>query len=285
MGGCPLPISGPAWSKYRSGIGPAIPADRLRTPAPHTSKLRDRRSNVKEPEVFKIRPGPEGRRAGSLLATGMFSAGVQADVRNLRSGMTAVDKADLGSARAQSRVKEFGCDSRKAGLSVISTMRTPCSVTGVLLVVRKPLSTSHPKVHGVVRADSTDFSATQDELKGLTPASIAWVSQRPEATRRSTPHHLQLHPRCHPRRTDYPDLTFTRVSGEGTDGTEKGRPCRGPVPFSSCRSSSFRRTRAQTYRPHHRRPSRSADGATPGPVPAPLCGTAAQRSPNQACTV
>lgn len=122
------------------------------------------------------------------------------------------------------RVVIFGA-SGMVGQGVLRACLLDDSVTDVLLVVRKPLNKTHPKIREIVHADFTDFSAIQDELKGLDACfyclgvSAAGRSEA-EYTRITYDYTLAA---ARAVRAGNPTLTFTYVSGEGTDSTEQGR--------------------------------------------------------------
>lgn len=118
----------------------------------------------------------------------------------------------------------FGA-SGMVGQGVLHACLLDDSVTDVLLVVRKSLGRSHAKVREVVHADFTDFSTLQGELEGLDACFYCLgvsAAGRDEAeyTRITYDYALAA---ARAVSAGNPALTFTNVSGEGTDGSEKGR--------------------------------------------------------------
>ncbi|WP_406339704.1 NAD-dependent epimerase/dehydratase family protein [Streptomyces sp. NBC_00649] len=122
------------------------------------------------------------------------------------------------------RVVIFGA-SGMVGQGVLRACLLDDSVTDILLVVRKPLNKIHPKIREVVHADFTDFSAIEDEVKGLDACfyclgvSAAGCSEA-DYTRITHDYTLAA---ARAVGADNPTLTFFYVSGEGTDSTERGR--------------------------------------------------------------
>ncbi|MFE1958756.1 epimerase [Streptomyces sp. NPDC059479] len=98
-------------------------------------------------------------------------------------------------------------------------------IRSVLVVVRTPLAVSHPKLREIVHSDFTDLTAIRDELVGLDACffclgvSSAGLSEA-EYTRITYDYTLAAARAVY---AENPALTFTYVSGEGTDSTEKGR--------------------------------------------------------------
>ncbi|MCZ4102263.1 epimerase [Streptomyces sp. H39-C1] len=98
-------------------------------------------------------------------------------------------------------------------------------VESVLVVGRAPLGRSHPKVREVIHRDFTDFSAIEDEFAGLDACffclGVSSGGRSQEEYVRIT--HDCTHAAATPLAARNPSLTFTYVSGEGTDSTERGR--------------------------------------------------------------
>jgi hypothetical protein len=95
----------------------------------------------------------------------------------------------------------------------------------VLVVGRTRLPRHHAKVREVIHQDFTDFTAVEGELEGLDACffclgvSAAGLSEE-EYTRVTHDYTLAA---ARAVGVNNPDLTFTYVSGEGTDSTEAGR--------------------------------------------------------------
>ncbi|MEU1201545.1 NAD-dependent epimerase/dehydratase family protein [Streptomyces sp. NPDC005813] len=122
------------------------------------------------------------------------------------------------------RVVIFGA-SGMVGQGVLRACLLDDTVTDVLLVVRKPLGTSHPKLRELVHADFADFSAIQDELKDL---DACFYCLGVSAAGRKEAEYTRITYDCTLAAARVvgagnPALTFTYVSGEGTDSTEQGR--------------------------------------------------------------
>ncbi|MET7619775.1 NAD(P)H-binding protein [Streptomyces sp. NPDC005408] len=97
-------------------------------------------------------------------------------------------------------------------------------VESVVAVVRKPLGFTHPKLREVVHEDFTDFSSLAGEFKAVDACffclGISSARKSEEEYRRITYDYTLAAARALPSN---PSLTFTYVSGEGTDSTESGR--------------------------------------------------------------
>ncbi|MFF3751839.1 NAD-dependent epimerase/dehydratase family protein [Streptomyces sp. NPDC002018] len=118
----------------------------------------------------------------------------------------------------------FGA-SGMVGQGVLQACLRDERVSGVLAVVRGPLGVSHPKLREVVHTDFTDLTAIRDEFAGLDACFFCLgVSSagRKEAEYVRITHDYTL-AAARAVGADNPSLTFTYVSGEGTDTTEKGR--------------------------------------------------------------
>lgn len=98
-------------------------------------------------------------------------------------------------------------------------------VTEVVLVVRAPLGLSDPEVRQIVHQDFTDFASLQGEFTGLDACffclgvSAAGLSEEEYV---SVTHDVTL-AAARVVAAAGPSVTFTYVSGEGTDSTEAGR--------------------------------------------------------------
>ncbi|XUL89315.1 NAD(P)H-binding protein [Streptomyces galilaeus] len=122
------------------------------------------------------------------------------------------------------RVAIFGA-SGMVGQGVLRACLLEQSVDQVLLVVRTPLNVEDPKVREVVHTDFGDFTAIQGELEGLDACffclGISSSGRDEEEYTRITHDYTLAAARA--VSANNPALTFTYVSGEGTDSTESGR--------------------------------------------------------------
>ncbi|MGW1093013.1 epimerase [Streptomyces sp. NPDC002596] len=99
------------------------------------------------------------------------------------------------------------------------------SVTGVLVVGRGPLGISHPKLREVLHQDFTDLSALAPHLTDLDACFYCLgvsVAGRSEAEYTRITYDFAL-AAARAVAAHNPGITFTYVSGEGTDSTERGR--------------------------------------------------------------
>ncbi|MCX4580062.1 NAD(P)H-binding protein [Streptomyces sp. NBC_01571] len=122
------------------------------------------------------------------------------------------------------RVAVFGA-SGMVGQGVLHACLQDGRVDEVVLVVRTPLEVEHPKVREVVHTDFTDFGAVQAELEGLDACFFCLgVSSagRDEGEYTRITYGFTL-AAARAVSVNNPGLTFTYVSGEGTDSTESGR--------------------------------------------------------------
>ncbi|MFE2912966.1 NAD-dependent epimerase/dehydratase family protein [Kitasatospora indigofera] len=122
------------------------------------------------------------------------------------------------------RVAVLGA-SGMVGHGVLDACLRDPRVEDVLVVGRTPLNTVHPKVRQITHADFTDFGALQDELRGLDACFYCLgvsAAGRTEAeyTRITYDYTLAA---ARAVSADNPALTFTYVSGEGTDSTGTSR--------------------------------------------------------------
>jgi uncharacterized protein YbjT (DUF2867 family) len=118
----------------------------------------------------------------------------------------------------------FGA-SGMVGQGVLRACLLDPAVGSVLVVGRRPLGITHPKLTEVGHDDFTDLSALGDRLTGLDACfyclgvSSAGLSEA-EYTRVTYDFTLGA---AHAVLAASPGATFTYVSGEGTDSTEQGR--------------------------------------------------------------
>ena len=99
-------------------------------------------------------------------------------------------------------------------------------VDRVLLVSRHPIDVSHPKIHEIVHPDFAEFGSIQAQFVDL-DACFYCLGVSAVGLSESQYHHLTydltLAAATAMASVTAGRLTFCYVSGEGTDGTERGR--------------------------------------------------------------
>ena len=111
------------------------------------------------------------------------------------------------------------------GQGVLRECLVDASVTEVLAVGRSPTGTQHAKLHEILHDNFTDFSAIESQLTGYDACFFCLgVSSAgmTEADYRRITFDLTLATARLLARLS-PAMTFTYVSGQGTDATAKGR--------------------------------------------------------------
>jgi len=97
-------------------------------------------------------------------------------------------------------------------------------VEQVLIINRKPLGVTHPKLKEIIHANFQDISPIADQLKGYNACyfclGVSSVGMNEQDYTRIT-YDLTLN-FAKTLRVHNPDMTFVYVSGSGTDSTEKG---------------------------------------------------------------
>ncbi|MFI6493496.1 NAD-dependent epimerase/dehydratase family protein [Streptomyces sp. NPDC050564] len=138
-------------------------------------------------------------------------------------------------------------------------------VEEVLVVVRRPLNIRHPKVREIVHADFTDYTAILDELKGLDACffclGVSAAGRGEEEYSRITHDYTLAAARA--VNAASPSLTFTYVSGEGTDSTEQGRSMWARVKGRTENELLAMPFRAYMFRPGYIQPVGGAVSRTP----------------------
>ncbi|WP_405578459.1 NAD(P)H-binding protein [Streptomyces sp. NBC_01190] len=122
------------------------------------------------------------------------------------------------------KVIVFGA-SGMVGQGVLRACLDDPAVTEVVAVVRKPLKRSDQRLREVAHQDFTDFSAVAGELAGADACFYCLgVSSagRGEAEYERVTYEYAL-AAARAVTAGNPELTFTYVSGEGTDSSERGR--------------------------------------------------------------
>lgn len=98
-------------------------------------------------------------------------------------------------------------------------------VKSVLIINRKPLGVSHPKLTEIIHADFFNFSPIEDQLKGYNACffclGVSSIGMKEQDYYRST-YMLTTHVAETLSKLN-PGMTFCYVSGAGTDSSEKGR--------------------------------------------------------------
>ncbi|GGM92066.1 epimerase [Dyadobacter beijingensis] len=97
-------------------------------------------------------------------------------------------------------------------------------VESVLIINRKPLGISHPKLREIIHTDFYDLSAIEGQLGGYNACyfclGVSSVGMKEPGYRRVT-YDLTMHVAGTLSRLN-PGMTFCYVSGAGTDSSEKG---------------------------------------------------------------
>ncbi|MCB0805188.1 MAG: NAD-dependent epimerase/dehydratase family protein [Bacteroidales bacterium] len=99
------------------------------------------------------------------------------------------------------------------------------AISEVLVIGRNPVETDHPKLKQLIHKDFSDFSGVKDRLKGFDGCffcmGISAAGLNEEEYRKITyDYTLSL---ATVLLDQNPQMTFTYVSGQGTDSTENGR--------------------------------------------------------------
>jgi uncharacterized protein YbjT (DUF2867 family) len=122
------------------------------------------------------------------------------------------------------RVILFGA-SGMVGQGVLRECLRDGRVSEVVAVVRTPLGRADARLTELVHHDFADFSALREQFRGFDACffclGVSSVGQSAEAYRRITYDYTLAAAR--ELAAASPGLTFTYVSGEGTDGSERGR--------------------------------------------------------------
>lgn len=98
-------------------------------------------------------------------------------------------------------------------------------VESIVVINRRPCGVEHEKLKEIIHEDFHDFSAIEDQLSGYHAAyfcmGVSSMGMNEDAYRRVT-YDLTMHVASTLNKIN-PELTFTYVSGVGTDSSEKGR--------------------------------------------------------------
>jgi len=111
------------------------------------------------------------------------------------------------------------------GEGVLHECLNHSEVESVLVINRRTCGVQHPKLKEIIHSDFSDFSRIENELSGYNAAflcmGVSSVGMKEEKFRHLT-YDLTM-ALAKPLAKLNPDLTFTYVSGVGTDSTEKGK--------------------------------------------------------------
>ena len=99
------------------------------------------------------------------------------------------------------------------------------NVDSVLVVGRRPCGVIHPRLREIIHREFFDFSSIEEDLRGYEACffclGVSSVGMKEEEYRRIT-YDLTMGVATLLSRLN-PSMTFCYVSGQGTDGTEKGK--------------------------------------------------------------
>jgi len=111
------------------------------------------------------------------------------------------------------------------GEGVLHECLNHSEVESVLVINRRTCNVQHPKLKEIIHKDFSDFSSIENELSGYNAAflcmGVSSVGMKEEKFNYLT-YDLTM-ALAKPLAKLNPDLTFTYISGVGTDSTEKGR--------------------------------------------------------------
>jgi uncharacterized protein YbjT (DUF2867 family) len=98
-------------------------------------------------------------------------------------------------------------------------------VEKVLIINRRPSGMTHPKLIEILHKDFYDLSAVEDQLKGYNACffclGVTSIGKK-EPEYFALTHTLTIH-MAEMLAKQNPDMTFSYISGAGTDSTEKGK--------------------------------------------------------------
>ena len=111
------------------------------------------------------------------------------------------------------------------GKGVLLECLDHAQITEVLSISRKPTGIDHPKLKELIHKDFSEFASVADKLKGYDACyacmGVSSAGMKEEQyTRLTYDFTLALAKELHGIN---PEITFTYVSGAGTDSSEKGR--------------------------------------------------------------
>jgi uncharacterized protein YbjT (DUF2867 family) len=137
-------------------------------------------------------------------------------------------------------------------------------VKSVVAVARAPLGVTHPKLREFIHQDFTDFSSRTGEFAAVDACffclGISSAGKTEDEYRRVTHDYTLAAARALPAR---PALTFTYVSGEGADSTERGRLMWARVKGRTENDLLAMPFRTYVFRPGYIQPMHGAISKTP----------------------
>ncbi|WUH89073.1 epimerase [Streptomyces sp. NBC_00433] len=161
------------------------------------------------------------------------------------------------------KVVVFGA-SGMVGHGVLRACLLDDEVAEVVTVGRGPLGIAHPKLREVAHADFTDLSAIAGELTGADACfyclGVSTAGHTAEVYQRVS-HDFPL-AAARLMAAGNPELTFTYVSGAGTDSTEQGRVAWARVKGGTENALLAMDMRAYMFRPGWIRPMHGAVSRT-----------------------
>jgi uncharacterized protein YbjT (DUF2867 family) len=161
------------------------------------------------------------------------------------------------------KVVVFGA-SGMVGHGVLRACLLDDEVSEVVSVGRSPLGVAHPKLREVAHADFTDLTPIAGELAGADACfyclGVSTTGHSAEVYRRVSYDFPLAAARL--LAAGNPELTFTYVSGEGTDSTEQGKSAWARVKGSTENALLAMDMRAYMFRPGWIRPMHGAVSRT-----------------------
>jgi len=162
------------------------------------------------------------------------------------------------------KVIVFGA-SGMVGQGVLRACLLDPEVTEVVTVVRRPLGRSHDRLREVVHQDFTDFTAVAETLAGATACffclGVSSAGRSPADYQRVTYEYPLAAAQA--LAADDHELTFTYVSGEGTDSSERGRSAWARVKGRTENALLSMDMRAYMFRPGYIQPVHGETSRTP----------------------
>ncbi|MFD4576207.1 epimerase [Streptomyces sp. NPDC058417] len=157
----------------------------------------------------------------------------------------------------------FGA-SGMVGHGVLHACLEDPGVARVFAVGRRPLGVSHPRLTEIVHQDFADLSPVADRLTGVSACFYCLgvsAAGHTEAAYTRVTHDFTLEA-ARTLLAANPGLTFTYVSGEGTDSTERGRTMWARVKGRTENALLALPMDAWMFRPGYIRPRRGAVSRT-----------------------
>ncbi|MFE4254040.1 NAD-dependent epimerase/dehydratase family protein [Streptomyces sp. NPDC056910] len=158
----------------------------------------------------------------------------------------------------------FGA-SGMVGHGVLRACLLEPAITRVLVVGRRPFDITHPKLHEIVHQDLTDLTPLAADLTGLDACFYCLgvsAAGRSEAEYTRITYDFTLAAAQAVSCTN-PGITFTYVSGEGTDSTERSRTMWARVKGRTENALLAMEMNAYMFRPGYIQPRHGAVSKTP----------------------